>query len=149
MEKERHGLLQCFHRSWQCHISWVFIGAYNFEPRHDVPRPFPFPPRNTVAVEMHSNAIDERPVVVPAGDQEVLMKTLRVLDSSGDRAIRFDDSGATAQSRADAQALFERMLAKGAVAFKVSRRGGRPDEMVTQFAALEDETIVVPRLSGG
>ncbi len=77
------------------------------------------------------------------------MKTIRVLDSSGDRAIAFDDSDARASARAEAQELFERMLARGAAAFKVNRGGGRVDEKVTDFAAIENETILVPRLVGG
>ena len=81
--------------------------------------------------------------------EELLMRTLRVLDSSGDRAITFDDTEATTGSRVEARALFERMLSRGATAFKVNRGEGRPDEKVTQFSALEDETIVVPRLGGG
>jgi len=77
------------------------------------------------------------------------MKVLRVLDSSGDRAIAFDDTPATARARAEAQALFERMLGAGSVAYKVSRAGGAPDEKVSDFSALEDETILVPRLVAG
>lgn len=77
------------------------------------------------------------------------MKTLRVLNCSGDRAITFDDSEATTGARVEARALFELMLARGAAAFKVNRGEGKPDEKVTQFSALEDETIVVPRLGGG
>jgi len=77
------------------------------------------------------------------------MKILRVLDSSGDRVIVFDDSEATALARAQAQALFERMLAGGSTAFKVNRGEGKSDEKVTKFSALENETIVVPRIVGG
>lgn len=77
------------------------------------------------------------------------MKTLRVLDSSGDRAITFDDTEDTKGARAEARALFERMLARGATAFKIGRSEGRPDEKVTHFTEIENETIVVPRLSGG
>jgi hypothetical protein len=77
------------------------------------------------------------------------MKTLRILDSSGDRVIEFDETEATALARREAQALFERMLASGSTAFKVNRGEGRPDEKVTDFSALEDETIVVPRVVGG
>ncbi|HMK23516.1 MAG TPA: hypothetical protein VK466_14365 [Terriglobales bacterium] len=77
------------------------------------------------------------------------MKILRVLDSSGDRVIVFDDSEATASARAQAQALFERMLAGGSTAFKVNRGEGKSDEKVTKFSALENETIVVPRIVGG
>jgi hypothetical protein len=77
------------------------------------------------------------------------MKTLRILDSSGDRVMEFDETEATALARREAQALFERMLSSGSTAFKVNRGEGRPDEKVTDFSALENETIVVPRVVGG
>jgi len=77
------------------------------------------------------------------------MKTLRILDSSGDRVIDFDETEANALARREARALFERMLASGSTAFKVNRGDGRPDEKVTDFSALENETIVVPRVVGG
>jgi hypothetical protein len=77
------------------------------------------------------------------------MKILRVLDSSGDRVVSFDDTEATALARAQAQALFERMLAGGSTAFKVNRGGGKADEKATDFSTLENETIVVPRIIGG
>jgi hypothetical protein len=77
------------------------------------------------------------------------MKILRLLDSSGDRVIAFDDTEATASARAQAQALFERLLAAGSTAFKVNRGEGKPDEKATDFSALENETIVVPRVVGG
>ena len=78
-----------------------------------------------------------------------MMKTLRVLDSSGDRAINFDHTDATAPARAEAQTVFERMLAQGAVAFKVRPGDDKAAEKVTAFSALEEETILVPRLVGG
>ena len=77
------------------------------------------------------------------------MKTIRILDSSGDRAIAFDDTDASASARAEAEQLFERMLARGATAFKVNRGDGRADEKVTDFRAIEEETILVPRIAGG
>jgi hypothetical protein len=77
------------------------------------------------------------------------MKTLRVLDSSGDRVVEFDDTEALVQSRSQAEALFDRMLAAGSTAFKVNRGHGKPDEKVTDFSRLENETIVVPRVVGG
>lgn len=77
------------------------------------------------------------------------MKTLRILDSSGDSVITFDNRDAASVARKEAQALFERLLASGAVAFKVNRGEGRPDEKVTDFAELEDETVIVPRIIGG
>lgn len=78
-----------------------------------------------------------------------MMKTLRILDSSGDREFFFDDSEAMAQARAEAQRVFERSLMAGAAAFSVNRTDGEPDRKVTEFSALEDETVVVPRLIGG
>jgi hypothetical protein len=77
------------------------------------------------------------------------MKILRVLDSSGDRVIAFDDTEATALARAQAQALFERLLAGGHTAFKVNRGEGKRDEKATDFSTLENETILVPRIVGG
>lgn len=77
------------------------------------------------------------------------MHTLRILDSSGDRVIEFDESNMTQSARREARALFERMLASGAVAFKVNRGAGAVDEKVTDFNALENETIVIPRVVGG
>jgi len=77
------------------------------------------------------------------------MKTIRILDSSGDRVVEFDDTDATVLAKREASALFERMLASGSTAFKVNRGEGLPDEKVTDFSALENETIVVPRVVGG
>jgi hypothetical protein len=77
------------------------------------------------------------------------MKTLRILDSSGDRVLTFDDSAASTKARREAEALFTRMLGNGATAFKVNRGEGKSDEKVTDFSALENETIVVPRVVGG
>ena len=53
------------------------------------------------------------------------------------------------RARQEARELFERALANGAVAFSVNRGGGKPDEKVGSFDALEDETVVVPRIVGG
>jgi hypothetical protein len=77
------------------------------------------------------------------------MQLLRILDSSGDRVIHFDDTETGAQARAQAQALFTRMLASGSTAFKVNRGEGRPDEKVNDSSALEQETVIVPRIVGG
>ena len=77
------------------------------------------------------------------------MKTLRFLDSSGDLELNFDESEALEKARAEAQRLFERALASGAVAFAVNRAGGQPDARVGKFSELEDETVVVPRIVGG
>ena len=77
------------------------------------------------------------------------MKVLRVLDSTGDRVIEFDQSDATLAAEREARALFERMLASGSVAFKVNRGEGRVDEKVSDFNALENETVIIPRVVGG
>lgn len=75
------------------------------------------------------------------------MKTLLVLDSSGDRAMTWDDSAASTSARLEAQALFERMLRVGGAAFKLSPEDGIVK--VTDFGQLEAETVIVPRVVGG
>lgn len=77
------------------------------------------------------------------------MKTLRFLDSSGDREIGFDESEDLAAARAEARRLFDAALSNGAVAFAVNRTGGRADRKVGDFSQLENETVVVPRIAGG
>jgi hypothetical protein len=77
------------------------------------------------------------------------MKTLRVLDSSGDRVILFDNKPSASNAAREAEALFTRLLNEGSTAFKVNRAEGKPDEKVTDFSALENETVLVPRVVGG
>ncbi len=77
------------------------------------------------------------------------MKVLRVVDASGDRVIEFDDSDESTAARREARAVFERLLSSGAVAFKVNREGGGPDEKVTEFSATENETVILPRIVAG
>jgi hypothetical protein len=61
----------------------------------------------------------------------------------------FDRTDAHARARAEAQELFEGLLSTGSTAFKVNRANGLPDEKVTLFSELENETIIVPRMVGG
>ena len=70
----------------------------------------------------------------------------RTLYNAGDYEGAIDSASV---ARKEAQALFERMLASGAVAFKVNRSDGKPDEKVSSFSDLEDETVIVPRVVGG
>jgi len=77
------------------------------------------------------------------------MKTLRFLDSSGDLELKFDDSEAMKEARDEARRLFERARMGGAIAFSVNRTGGRADQKVDDFSAVENETVVVPRIVGG
>jgi hypothetical protein len=77
------------------------------------------------------------------------MKILRVLDSSGDRLLTFDDKPHSKQARVEAQELFERLTNGGSTAFSVNRADGKPDKKVAQFSQLENETIIVPRMVGG
>lgn len=71
------------------------------------------------------------------------MKVLYVMDSSGDKRVIFEGENSD-----EARALFERLAATGAVAFKI-HRDGKPDEKVTDFDKLEDETVIVPRVVSG
>ncbi len=77
------------------------------------------------------------------------MKTLRVLDSSGDQVILFDDKLSASKAAREAEALFTRLLNEGSTAFKVNRGDGKLDEKVTDFSVLENETVLVPRIVGG
>lgn len=77
------------------------------------------------------------------------MKKLRVIDSSGDTVVEFDEAEANAMATEEAKALFERVIAKGAAAFSVNRGGAEPDKRVTNFNDLEAENIIVPRIVGG
>ena len=77
------------------------------------------------------------------------MKTIRILESTGDRVLTFDEANAMSSARVEARAVFERMLADGYIAFKVNREDGQSDVRATDFSALENETILVPRIVGG
>lgn len=77
------------------------------------------------------------------------MKTLRVMDSSGDTVLKFDESETTASAAAEAKALFERMTGKGAAVFAVNRGDGKPDLRVKNFNELEADNVIVPAIQGG
>ena len=77
------------------------------------------------------------------------MKTLRILDSSGDTELVFDETEATADARAEAEALFTRLRAAGATALAVTPGGEAPARRVENFSELGDETIIIPRIVGG
>lgn len=76
------------------------------------------------------------------------MKKLRVMDSSGDTVIEFDEAEVTAKATEEARALFERLSARGAV-FAVNRGEGKADKRVTNFDELEADNLAVPRIVGG
>lgn len=82
-----------------------------------------------------------------------MKKILRRLDSTGDTAIEFDPDVKTkpaSKATDEARALFERLTAKeGAIAFNVNRGDGKPDEKITKFGQIENETILVPKIVGG
>ena len=78
------------------------------------------------------------------------MKKLRVMDSTGDTAIEFDETEACAsEAHMEAKALFERLTSKGAAVFAVNRAEGAPDKRVTNFNDLERENVVVPLIVSG
>jgi uncharacterized protein YggE len=76
------------------------------------------------------------------------MKVLRVLDSSGDSVIKFDETAAQAEARAKAKELFDRLTGKGARAFDVSEGDGKA-KPIKSFAEVGTETVIVPILTGG
>lgn len=77
------------------------------------------------------------------------MKTLRVMDSTGDTVLKFDESEATVKAAAEAKALFDRMTGKGAAVFAVNRGEGKPDLRVKNFNELEADNVIVPAIQGG
>ncbi len=81
------------------------------------------------------------------------MATFRVLNGSGDRRISWSihsllrgQSEAQAAVR-EAERIFARERARGAVAFRV--QPGRPAERLEVFDPLADETVMIPPMVGG
>lgn len=79
------------------------------------------------------------------------MKTLRVLDKSGDTCIEFDATEATAEAAAKAKEIFDGWMKKKMPAFLTKRANGKPDEKITSFDQIEEgaETILVPAIVAG
>ena len=79
------------------------------------------------------------------------MKTLRVLDSTGDTCITFDETSATADAMAKAKEVFDGWMKKKLPAFLTKRANGKPDEKITSFDQIEEgaETILVPAIVAG
>jgi hypothetical protein len=114
-----------------------------------VQRRAPEPEKGFGKSTRNNRTMPQLPEVEVLEMRRTTMKTLRFLDSTGDREVRFDETDALSQARLEAQHLFERALANGAVAFSVNRGGGQSDQKVGDFSSLEDETVVVPRIVGG
>jgi hypothetical protein len=81
------------------------------------------------------------------------MAVLRIMNSSGDRSVRWDrgkvqvgDPEAMAAVR-EAERVFEEAKARGATGFKVTP--GRPAERIEQFDPEAEQIIVVPQVAGG
>ncbi len=78
------------------------------------------------------------------------MKRIRVMDSSGDSVVEFDETLAMKDAAyTEADALFERLTGKGAAVFAVNRGEGVADKRVRHFDELESENVVVPVIVGG
>jgi hypothetical protein len=77
------------------------------------------------------------------------MKMIRVLDSTGDTAIEFDE--ANAEATAKAKATFDAWMAKKLPAFMTKRPDGKPDEKITSFGQIEEgsEVVLVPGIVAG
>lgn len=77
------------------------------------------------------------------------MKTLRILDSSGDTCVEFDE--ANPEAMAKAKVIFDDWMAKKLPAFSTKRAFGKPDEKITTFEQIEHgaDTILVPRIVAG
>lgn len=80
------------------------------------------------------------------------MKTIRVLDKTGDTVVNFDDPAlAEADRKAatdQARELFDRLTGKGASAFSVEP-GGKPGTRIKSFDDIQGEVVIVPRIVAG
>lgn len=81
------------------------------------------------------------------------MKTLRKLDRTGDTAVVFDETEATAEQRSEAKRIFDDWMAgkgKGA-AYLTKRQNGQPDMKLTSFDQIEDgaEALLFPAIVAG
>lgn len=72
------------------------------------------------------------------------MKTIRKMDSTGDTAVKFDETQADAAATLEARALFDR-LTKTDNASVFTSDGRR----VKHFDGLAEENVVVPMIVGG
>lgn len=79
------------------------------------------------------------------------MKTIRILDSSGDTVIEFDETAATAEQEAKAKAVFDEWIGKKKAAFLTKRPEGKEDLKITDFNQIEAgaEVILVPAIVAG
>ena len=75
------------------------------------------------------------------------MKTLRMLDSSGDTSIEFDEADPVAKDKA--RVVFNAWMKKKLPAFQI--KPGQPDKKVADFDAIEEgaEVILVPGIVAG
>ena len=81
------------------------------------------------------------------------MAVLRIMNSSGDRSVRWDREGvevgdpeAIAAVR-EAERLFEEARARGATGFRVTT--GKPAERIERFDPDAEQIIMVPQVAGG
>lgn len=72
---------------------------------------------------------------------------LRILDSSGDTVVKYNDADAAA--KAEAQALFDRLTTKGHRFINVNRADGKENEIVHRFSEIENEAIAIVPVVGG
>lgn len=79
------------------------------------------------------------------------MKTLRVLDKTGDTCIEFDETEATAEATAKAREVFDGWMKKKLPAFLTKRANRQPDEKITSFDQIEEgaETLLIPAIVAG
>jgi hypothetical protein len=77
------------------------------------------------------------------------MKMIRVLDSTGDTCIEFDE--ATPEALAKAKDVFDVWMKKKLPAFLTKRANGKPDEKITSFDQIEEgaETVLIPAIVAG
>lgn len=76
-----------------------------------------------------------------------MKRLLRVLDSTGDTRIPYDVEDPT--SLASARAAFDAAVQKGASAFNVAPGTNDSTKRISSFDESSEETILVPKITGG
>lgn len=77
------------------------------------------------------------------------MKTIMVMDKTGDSRVTFDETKADDKATAEARELFDKLRKGGHAVFAVNRGAGLPDQMVTRFEELGAENVARGPIAGG
>ena len=76
-----------------------------------------------------------------------MKRLLRILDHTGDTRISYDLENP--ESLADARRAFDEAVKKGHSVFNVTPGSNDATKRVSDFSELSEESIAVPRITGG